>query len=148
MHCSLLENLLQLNRESFLKPLWSLVSVRQCLGQAEHTLGWGFSPPSSRPGRGALPPGLPARGLAHHVPTLQASVPGVQASLLSLAFATPFPDKVRAFRCAFGFTCIHDNSHPPDCLLRCRGTPLIFLAGRWKRCVWAPGCHAEQDAIF
>ena len=65
MHCSLLENLLQLNRESFLKPLRSLVSVRQCLEQAEHTLGGGFSPPSSAQAglHGPRPPRAGAAGL-------------------------------------------------------------------------------------
>lgn len=74
MHCSLLENLLQLNRESFLKPLWSLVSLRQRLEQVEHTLGGGFSP-SSRPG----PRSAPARPACTGPRPPRAHAPGLCA---------------------------------------------------------------------
>lgn len=39
MYCSLVENLLQINRKLFLKPLWLLVSVRQPLGESK-TPSW------------------------------------------------------------------------------------------------------------
>lgn len=86
MHCSLVENELQLNRESFLKPHWSLVSVRQHLEQVGHTLGRGLSLPSSRTGpRGALRPGLPAGALPttcpRSMPLCGASRPAAVAGL-------------------------------------------------------------------
>lgn len=89
MHCSLLENLLQLNRESFLKPLWSLVSVRQCLEQVEHTLGEGFCPPASRPSRRSTParPACPGpRPPRAHAPGLCAGRSG-QPTLAGLCHA-------------------------------------------------------------